>query len=179
MFDRSAGYAANENEKGTAAFFGSLLSHVVFARQICACPFVCPQRSIRCADIILEWGLLDLLRELTGIYENHPEQTWARNLYQELMSMCRAADFYNQHPVIGSRQHYMDFLKQNYDRILEEAVKRNSITEKIFNRRGKTRKGKIRALIDRLIKYKGEVCRFADNSLVPFSNNQAERRCSL
>jgi len=28
-----------------------------------------------------------LLRELTGIYENHPEQTWARDLYQELMSI--------------------------------------------------------------------------------------------
>jgi hypothetical protein len=52
MFDSSAGYAANENEKGTAVAFVSLLSHVGFARQICACPFVCPQRSIRCADAI-------------------------------------------------------------------------------------------------------------------------------
>lgn len=38
---------------------------------------------------------------------------------------------------------------------------------------------KILALIDRLIKYKGEVCRFADNSLVPFTNNQAERNLSM
>ena len=30
-------------------------------------------------------------------------------------------------------------------------------------------------MVDRLIEYKGEVCRFADNPLVPFSNNQAER----
>lgn len=116
-----------------------------------------------------------LLRELTGVYENHPDQKWARDLYQELMSMCRAADFYNQHPEIGSRQHYMDCLKQNYDRILEEAVKQNPLPEKQVNRRGKPKKGKIRALIDRLIQYKGEVCRFADNPLVPFSNNQAER----
>lgn len=35
--------------------------------------------------------------------------------------------------------------------------------------------GKIRALIDRLQTYKGEVCRFADNPIVPFTNNQAER----
>ena len=34
-----------------------------------------------------------LLRELTGIYENHPEQEWARKLYFELLSMCCAADF--------------------------------------------------------------------------------------
>ena len=116
-----------------------------------------------------------LLRELTSIYENHPEQTWACDLYHELMSMCRAADFYNQHPEIGSRQHYMDCLKQHYDRILEEAVRQNPIPEKTTAHRGKPKKGKIRALIDRLIEYKGEVCRFADNPLVPFSNNQAER----
>ena len=64
-----------------------------------------------------------LLRELTEIYENHPEQTRARDLYNELMSMQRAAVFYNQHPEIHSRQHYMDCLKRNYDLILEEAVR--------------------------------------------------------
>ena len=37
------------------------------------------------------------------------------------------------------------------------------------------KRGKIRALIDRLRTYKGEVCRFADNPIVPFTNNQAER----
>lgn len=89
--------------------------------------------------------------------------------------MCREADFYNQHPEISSRQHYMDCLKQNYDRILEQAVRQNPIPKKKENRRGKPRKGKIRALIDCLIRYKGEVCRFADNLLVPFLNNQAER----
>lgn len=116
-----------------------------------------------------------LLRELTGIYENHPEQKWARELYDELLSMCRAADLYNRHPGVGSRQHYMDCLKQNYDRILEQAVEQNPIPQKQINQRGKHKKGKIRALIDRLVKYKGEVCRFADNPLVPFTNNQAER----
>ena len=69
------------------------------------------------------------------------------DLYCELLSMYRAADHYNQHPEIGSRQHYMECLKR----------------------------GKIRALIDRLRTYKGEVCRFADNPIVPFTNNQAER----
>lgn len=116
-----------------------------------------------------------LLRELTGIFENHPEQTWARDLYDELMSMCRAADYYNQHPDINSRQFYMDCLKQEYDKILAQAVEQNPIPENKSHKRGKPKRGKIRALIDRLIEYKGEVCRFADDPLVPFSNNQAER----
>jgi transposase len=116
-----------------------------------------------------------ILRELTGIYENHPEQEWARKLYFELLSMCRAADFYNQHPDLDSRNHYMECLKRNYDQILEEGVDLNPIPEKKTGQRGRPRRGKIRALIDRLREYKGEVCRFADNPLVPFTNNQAER----
>ena len=42
-------------------------------------------------------------------------------------------------------------------------------------KRGKKKKGKERALIDRLIKLKDSVCLFIHNFLVPFDNNQAER----
>lgn len=89
--------------------------------------------------------------------------------------MCRAAEFYHQHPEIGSRRHYMDCLKKNYDAILEKAVLMNPIPKKEKEQRERPKKGKIRSFIDRLQKYKGEVCRFADNPLVPFTNNQAER----
>ncbi|MBR3417883.1 MAG: transposase, partial [Oscillospiraceae bacterium] len=47
--------------------------------------------------------------------------------------------------------------------------------ERESGKRGRVKRGKIRALIDRLQTYKGEVCRFADNPIVPFTNNQAER----
>ena len=116
-----------------------------------------------------------LLRELTGIFENHPEQTWAKELYLELLSMYRAADYYNQHPEIDSRQHYMECLKRNYDQILEKGTVQNPIPEREPGKHGRVKRGKIRALIDRLRTHKGEVCRFADNPLVPFTNNQAER----
>ena len=82
---------------------------------------------------------------------------------------------YNQHPEIISRQHYMECLKGHYDEILERGVQQNPIPEKEKRKRGKPKKGKICALIDRLFEHKGEVCRFADNPLVPFTNNQAER----
>ena len=39
-----------------------------------------------------------LLHELTGVFDNHPEQTMARELYSKLLSMYRTADYYNQHP---------------------------------------------------------------------------------
>lgn len=116
-----------------------------------------------------------LLRELTGVFENHPEQTWAQEMYCELLSMYRAADFYNQHPEIDSRQHYMECLKRNYDQILEKGAAQNPLPEKESGKRGRVKRGKIRALIDRLRTYKGEICRFVDNPIVPFTNNQAER----
>ena len=116
-----------------------------------------------------------ILRELTGIFENHPEQIWAREMYDQLLVMHQDADFYNQHPEIKSRQNRMECLKRQYDEILEKGVRQNPIPEREKGKRGKPKKGKIRALIDRLIKHKGDVCRFADNPLVPFTNNQAER----
>lgn len=116
-----------------------------------------------------------ILRELTGIFENHPEQMWACEMYRQLLAMHQAADFYNQHPEINSRQHYMECLKGHYYEILERGVRQNPIPEKEKGKRGKPKKGTIRALIDRLIEHKGDVCRFADNPLVPFTNNQAER----
>ena len=116
-----------------------------------------------------------ILRELTGIFENHPEQVWAREMYDQLLAMHQAADFYNQHPENKSRQHSMERLKRHYDEILERGVQQNPIPKKEKGKRGKPKKGKIRALIDRLIEHKGDVCRFADNPLVPFTNNQAER----
>ena len=116
-----------------------------------------------------------LLRELTAVFENHPEQTWAQELYFELLSMYRAANHFNQHPEMESREHYMECLKRNYDQILEKGAEQNPIPEKEPGKRGRVKRGKIRALIDRLRIYKGEVCRFADNPIVPFTNNQAER----
>ena len=116
-----------------------------------------------------------LLRELTSVFENHPEQTWAKELYCELLSMYRAADYYNQHPEIESRQHYMECLKRNYDQILEKGAAQNPLPEKESGKRGRVKRGKMRALIDRLRTYKGEICRFVDDPIVPFTNNQAER----
>ena len=83
-----------------------------------------------------------LLRELTGIFENHPEQTWAQELYLELLSMYRAADYYNQHPEIDSRQHYMECLKRNYDQILEKGTAQNPLPEKCLEKEAERSVGK-------------------------------------
>ena len=62
-----------------------------------------------------------------------------------------------------------------YDEIVKEAQTQNPSPEKVQNQRGRPKKGKIRALIDRLEKYKTNWTLFFTNFNVPFTNNQAER----
>ena len=47
--------------------------------------------------------------------------------------------------------------------------------EQLPMRLGDSQKIDSEYVIDRLTEYKGEVCRFADNPLVPFTKNHAER----
>lgn len=115
-----------------------------------------------------------ILRELVGVYEKHNEQIWAREMFQQLISINRSVDFYKKNPDVKSREHYINYQKGEYDKILDKAIQQNPLSEP-NPKNGKIKKGKIRALIDRLVNYKKEILCFSDNFLVPFSNNQAER----
>lgn len=66
--------------------------------------------------------------------------------------------------------------QRDYDEIMSYADKECPPPEVPKERkRGKIRRGKTRALIERLKKFKDDVCRFVHNFAVPFDNNQAER----
>lgn len=60
-----------------------------------------------------------------------------------------------------------------YDRILCLGEAENPLLAKIEGKRIK--RGKARCLLDRFIKFRTEVTRFADDFSAPFDNNQAER----
>ena len=116
-----------------------------------------------------------LLRELNGIAENHPEQAWARKFKEHLLRMKRAKD-----KAIAAGKDYLSVFtiqkyKREYDVIIKEAYAQNPIAEPVRKKRGRVKRGKILALIDRLKKYKGAVCLFLEKLGVPFDNNQAER----
>ena len=70
----------------------------------------------------------------------------------------------------------LEEFSKDYDEIMSYADKECPPPEFPKERkRGKIRRGKTRALIERLKKFKDDVCRFAHNFAVPFDNNQAER----
>ena len=55
------------------------------------------------------------------------------------------------------------------------ACKENPLPDPKAGKKGRPKRGKVRALIDRLEKYRESVCLFIKNFQVPFDNNQAER----
>ena len=64
---------------------------------------------------------------------------------------------------------------KEYDSIIAIALNENPLSEAPQGKRGRKKKGKVLALIERLRDYKESVCLFIHDFKVPFTNNQAEQ----
>ena len=73
-----------------------------------------------------------------------------------------------------SYYHHHKFDKR-YDELIKQAREENPLPVVAEKKRGRKKKGKILALVERLDNYKAAVCLFIHNFMVPFDNNQAER----
>ena len=116
-----------------------------------------------------------LLRELNGVMENQPEQTWA-DKFKKLLLKMKAAK--NRAVAAGKETLSLATLhiyRKQYDEVIKLAYSENPEPKPKPGKRGKPKRGKVLSLIDRLSKHKGEVCLFLENLAVPFDNNQAER----
>lgn len=116
-----------------------------------------------------------LLRELNGVIENHPEQTWAVRFKKLLLDMKKVRDkapFSDKDEVSYYYRHKFDM---EYDAIIKTAYEENPLPETPAKKRGRKKKSKVLNLICRLDNYKESVCLFIKNLCVPFDNNQAER----
>lgn len=116
-----------------------------------------------------------LLRELTSVLENHPEQTWADAMTKLLLQMKTVKDRLINSGKDQISYYYRNSFSSKYDSIVDEARKHNPIEEKPLGKRGRQKKGKTRALIERFAKYKAEICLFTNDFSISFDNNQAER----
>lgn len=117
-----------------------------------------------------------LLRELQGVMDNHPEQTWAKAFTDLLMEMKKVRD-----KAVGADKteltyYYHRKFSKKFDELIALAKKENPPPpEPADKKRGRRKKGKVLALVERLEKYKASVCLFTYDFRVPFDNNQAER----
>lgn len=108
-----------------------------------------------------------ILRELNGIIENK-QTKWAVEMKELLLEMYRKSDFGKG--VIEEIGKY----KERYRVVLAAAEKEEPPPERV-NLKGKLKRTKGRNLLERLRKHEESVLRFAVESEVPFTNNQAER----
>ncbi len=71
--------------------------------------------------------------------------------------------------------YYKNQFSLQYQELVAQGKAANPLPETIKKKRGRKKKGKILALIERLEQHKVSVCFFANDFSVPFDNNQAER----
>lgn len=117
-----------------------------------------------------------LLRELTGIEENHPEFTWPTKFKDLLLKMKAARDRRYEKGDMALSQYYQHKFSKLYDKIIDTAYAETPIpASEPGKRKGRKKRGKVLALVDRLQQYKASVCLFIKDFRVQFDNNQAER----
>ena len=116
-----------------------------------------------------------ILRELNGVIENHPDQEWAPAFKKLLLDMLKAKDKALADEKEQLSNYLLNKFSKIYDEVLEKGLQENPLPEAPAKKRGRRKRGKVRALIDRLQEYKASVCLFIENFAVPFSNNQAEQ----
>ena len=95
-----------------------------------------------------------LLRELTGITENHPEQKWASAFTDFLLAMKKVRDKAVEKGKDSLSYYYYHKFDKKYDELIEQARKENPLPETTEKKRGRKKKGKILALVERLANYK-------------------------
>lgn len=107
--------------------------------------------------------------------ENHPNQTWAKAFKGLLLDMKKAKECRQRKGYDTMSDCALRKFEEAYDAALEIGFSENPIENPTSGKRGRPKKGKVRALIERLQKYKGTGCLFIRDFDVPFDNNQAER----
>ena len=109
-----------------------------------------------------------LLRELNGLIESGSK--WAVSFHKFLMMMYRVSD-----KGTGTIKHHRDWLERIYDVICAQADMEEPQAVRTTEKQGCTKSSKGRKLLNRLRKHKDSVLAFTKQSIIPFTNNQAER----
>ncbi len=117
-----------------------------------------------------------ILRKLKEVIENRPEHTWAQSFIDLLLEMKGAKEEAVASGAASLPGEVLDGFHRRFAGILDiadaECPPPPPPSEK---KRGRRKKGRERALIERLREREAEICLFARNLSIPFDNNLAER----
>ncbi|HJH30273.1 MAG TPA: IS66 family transposase [Methanosarcinaceae archaeon] len=127
---------------------------------------------------LCDHGLCDvhLLRELISISENY-EQVWSGEMAALLIIIKECVDETKETSDSLTAEQINDF-EMMYDDIIKKGLEENPPPLDLDTKpkkRGRKKQTKPKNLLDRFVKYKGDILRFMYDFDVPFDNNQAER----
>ena len=117
------------------------------------------------------------LRELTRAYEQDG-QLWAKEVYDLLLEMNKAAKdsdtgTLSKTEIETYEKRYLALLESGKQECPEIQVSKGNA------KKGRVKRTRARNLLNRLIKYAQDTLRFAKESEVPFTNNNAEREIRM
>ena len=116
-----------------------------------------------------------ILRELQKVIDTHPELVWAKYLRQTLLNMKAVKERAIAKGKKGVSQSTIYKYMKDYDLWIWSG-KHHTPSPNVDPETGnKEPKSYARRLVERLERYRDEVCLFFTNFVVPFDNNQAER----
>jgi transposase len=115
-----------------------------------------------------------LLRELISVTEN-TGQAWAQSMIDLLLQMKKTKERVIAQGKNNASPYFLRKFSRLFDVITADALLHNPIPIREPGKRGKVKRGKAGALIDRLILHKDKYILWFTDFSVPFDNNQAER----
>jgi transposase len=115
-----------------------------------------------------------LLRELVAVAEN-TQQEWAQKLIDLLLDMKHTKERLVSQGHSRATPYYLKKYALAIDAVLAEALDKNPVPIRDPAVKGRIKRGKTGALVDRLILHKEKFTLFFSDFNVPFDNNQAER----
>ena len=115
-----------------------------------------------------------LLRELVAVLEN-AKQAWAQELIDLLLTMKGVKERFIEKGRAKPTRYYLKKFRLAYDQILAAALALNPVPERAKAQKGRLKRGKTGALVDRLLCHKEKYLLFFADFSVPFDNNLAER----
>ena len=115
-----------------------------------------------------------LLRELTAVLEN-TKQTWAQEMIELLLTMKAVKEKFLLQKQYGPTPYFLKKFNLEYDKIIACALSQNPVPINDGTQKGRPKRGKTGALVDRLLLHKDKYMLFFVDFNVPFDNNQAER----
>ncbi|BDF33322.1 hypothetical protein CE91St62_13870 [Lachnospiraceae bacterium] len=106
-------------------------------------------------------------------------QKWASAFIDLLMEMKKVKDKAIEAGKESLSYYHNQKFEKRYEELIKQAREKNPLPVTTAKKRGRKKKGKILALVERLDNYKASVCLFIHDFMVPFDNNQAERNIRI